>query len=457
MASTYFVKGGGSNTAPYDTWAKAATSLQTALTAATTTGDIIVLDKDDVPSGDAELASDTTYTFGGNCTLVAATDDDTGTAYTPTAMGTGSWIGNSTTNRSVTLAGGYMVSIFGLTIRVSGSTADSINIGTTAGADYSAEECYLWMSSTSSTAAIVLGASSGSSESWCEFKNCTFRFGHASQKINLGGGRQSFIGGSVSASGTAPTGLFGPNNSSSLVWIGGDLSFVTGTLFGDQTGGFKSATLAQCKLGSGVTVMASQTTYGNRSQCEVFVFDCASGDEHYHLQHHNALGSLTISTSVYVTSDGAAYNTTGTKHSWKIDTTANASFASPYISPWISVHHEGTSAITPYLEALRHGSTTAFKESELWSEWMVKATTGNPLGTWNVSDRGGVKASTTNQGSSSLTASDWTGEHATDNVYHKLAPTSSVTPAEIGDLCARVCFGAASSTIYVDPLIRGRT
>ena len=115
--TTYFVASGGSNTSPYDTWAKAATSLQTALTAATSAGDIVVVQCNAVPSGDAELSADTTYTVAGDVFVVSASNDG-GSAWTPSWMGTGSWIGNSTTNRSITLAGADTSSYwYGVTFR----------------------------------------------------------------------------------------------------------------------------------------------------------------------------------------------------------------------------------------------------------------------------------------------------------------------------------------------------
>ena len=52
-----------------------------------------------------------------------------------------------------------------------------------------------------------------------------------------------------------------------------------------------------------------------------------------------------------------------------------------------------------------------------------------------------------------LGAGDWTGENAT-SWFGKLNPTSTITPAEIGMLRARVCVGVASQTVYVDPYIR---
>ena len=53
--ATYFISNGGSNTSPYDTWAKAATTIQTALTAASTDGDIVVLQYNNIPTTDGYM------------------------------------------------------------------------------------------------------------------------------------------------------------------------------------------------------------------------------------------------------------------------------------------------------------------------------------------------------------------------------------------------------------------
>ena len=71
----YFVSNSGSNTSPYDTWAKAATSLQTALTAASTNGDRVIIQYNAVPSGDAELAANVTYTIGANISIISASNN----------------------------------------------------------------------------------------------------------------------------------------------------------------------------------------------------------------------------------------------------------------------------------------------------------------------------------------------------------------------------------------------
>src|SRR5574343_580810 len=140
--ATYFVASGGSNTSPYDTWAKAATSLATALTATTTAGDVVVIQYNAVPSGDAELSADTTYTFAGDIWLISASNDG-GSAYTPTAMGTANWIGNSTTGRAIALsAGDKRAYVWGLTFRTSSSTPKKLLINSGNGLQIELENSY---------------------------------------------------------------------------------------------------------------------------------------------------------------------------------------------------------------------------------------------------------------------------------------------------------------------------
>jgi len=49
--------------------------------------------------------------------------------------------------------------------------------------------------------------------------------------------------------------------------------------------------------------------------------------------------------------------------------------------------------------------------------------------------------------------SGWTGE-AGSAWSGKLSSPSSFTPAEIGDLMARIVVGKASATVYADPAVR---
>lgn len=445
--ATYFVASGGSNTSPYDTWAKASTSLATALAAASTNGDIVVIQYDGVPSTDAEIAADTTYTTTADILLTSGSNDG-GSAWTPTAMGTANWIGNSTTNRGVIINGSFRVMIFGLTLRVSGSTTfDSITIGSIE-SHYEVEECYLWIGNTNISCRIQLG--SAATNSYVKLKNCTLRFGNTSQFL-VQRGRLLIEGGSISSAGSSPTTLFqdGTDAAGIVEVVGCDLSVITGTLVGNYSTTPHTFTFRQCKLGSGVTVLASQTP-SSLGTADVWTFDCSSGDQHYQIGYYNAFGSMLVDTGIYA-NDNPTYDGTN-KCSWKIVTTSACALTRPFVSPWITKYHSGTSAITPYFEILRDGSTTAFQDDQVWGEWAYKGTTGSTIASM-VNDRRNLSASATDQ-AAGVGLSGWTGE-AASAWSGKLAPASTITPAEIGDLSARVCVGAASTTVYVDPQIKG--
>jgi hypothetical protein len=195
--------------------------------------------------------------------------------------------------------------------------------------------------------------------------------------------------------------------------------------------------LFNCKLGS-TNILYSPSING----AEAYLYDCAVGDEHYHLIHENYQGKTIISSSIY-----ANDNIADVDLSWVV-TGTNASLQNPYQAPAISVHHTGTSAITPFLEILRNGSSTAYKDNEVWSDWSYKGTSGSTKATI-VNDAAPLGATGTNQASGSAS---WTGGGTTWS--GKLAPSSSITPAEAGPISVSVKV-AGAYTVYVDPQIRG--
>lgn len=449
--ATYFVAAGGSNTAPYDTWAKAATSLQTALTAASTSGDRIIIQYNGVPSTDAELAADVTYTAAADVTIISASNDGV-SAFTPTAMGAANWLGHSTSNRGITIAGGFVISLVGVTLRVVGGSPDTLTLGATDNQVFVFKNGRIDLLNTSISAFFRVGASGNSGfNASCVFENCTFRFGNAAQGIEIGGSAD-FIDITLDAAGAAPDVLFkgvGTENGGLVRLHGCNLSTTTGTLVGNMTGGSRSFRFYACKLGAGVVPLGTQTVT-NQSTVEVELLDCSSGDEHYHHAYYNALGSMVVDTGIYA-NDGAKYDGTN-GCSWKIITSSLASRANPFVTPWMSKHHAGTSAITPRIEILRNGSATAYTDDEVWGQWSVKTTAGASLASL-YSDRVAVGGTGTAQ-PAGVGLAGWTGEGGTA-WSGKLEPLSAITPAEIGDIAARICVGEPSVTVYADPTIRG--
>jgi hypothetical protein len=438
----YFVSSIGSNTAPYDTWAKAATSLQTALTAANANGDEVVLSSGTIPAGDSALSADTTYTFAANVTLVSSTISGTADI-APSVMGTGVWIGSSTTNRGVTLAGAFRIRVVGITFRTAGSTADSLFMANTDGMQVTFEDCYFWHGNSATASGIMFG--NADVQTCVIARNCTFRLGNASQNVRVLG--KVFIeGGSLSSAGSTPTaGLF----LASVVDPAGGYLDIEGfdcsllganPIIGDCTTTALKVAIKRSKLGTGFVPLATQTT-GNRSGAEVTLIDCHSGDTHGFFGYYDALGSLISDTGVYLTAGAAA-------QSWKLTTTANAGPSSPFVTPWISGYNADVStSITPWIEALRDGSATPYTDAELWAEFMAKDTSGFPLASF-FSDRLALGGTPASQPAGAGTGS-WTGEGGTA-VTMKLDSGAAFTPDEVGDISGRVGFAVPSATVYID-------
>jgi hypothetical protein len=446
--ATYFVASGGSNTSPYDTWAKAATSLATALAAATSNGDVVVIQYNAVPSGDKEVSSDTTYTAAANVSIVSASNDG-GSSYTLTVMGTSNWIGNSTTNRSITFAGDdKTVYLYGLTVRVSGSTVDHITLANSLGQVVTADTCYLWLENTSSTAAIRLSTLVGAVASAI---NCVFRFGASGHSLR-GVGYVEVIGGSVSSDGTIPTAMLTSGSADNMVLTGVDLSAITGTLCGDSQA-YARYVIERCKLGAGVEILAAQTSNPTAATPYVVVSDCSSGDTHTFFGAYNGVGRAVCSTACYVTAGAAA-------QSWEIITSANCSPSNPFITPWIDMYNSGTSEITPYIECLRNnGTATKYTDNQVWAEFSYKDTSGSTIASGNRTDRqaradilAGTSATVQADG---VGTGSWTIGSSNSPASFKCDSGTSMTPDEVGYIRCRIGIGIASvANLFIDPQIR---
>lgn len=439
--ATYFVSSSGSNTSPYDTWAKAATSLQTALTAASSNGDIVVIQYDGVPSGDSSVSANTTWTIGADIALISASADDAGTAYTPTAMGTSYWIGTSSAAYTITISGyAKAVYLYGITLRTGGSTQANITVAAAQRQATTAENCYLWLGGTGASSSI------GASNTAATFtlRDCTVRFGNSGQRLRTLSESFAMVGGSVSAAGTMPNSLIGDARNVTLHGV--DLSALTNTLVGDLAQD-TTVTLSQCKLGAGVTILAAQTSAPTAGSPCVYAFDCHSGDTHLMFGYYDALGSVVSNTGTYLTAGAAG-------QSWEINTTANPWFLEPFCTPWIDLYHDGTSGITPYLEVLRNnGTATKYNDDEVWAEVSAKVTAGTVLPTF-YADRRGLVASAAAQADGAGTGS-WTIGSSNSPASFKIDSGASLTPAETGHVRFRICVGKASvSGLYVDPQIR---
>jgi hypothetical protein len=451
--ATYYVSHTGNNGAG-DSWANAKTTLAAGLALATADGDIVLVDH--THTGDNAIAVDTTWTPPStnlNCSIIAV---NTGTGALA-EMGTSAWIGHSSANQAVTFnsAAGGKLYLRGLTLRIAGSSSsDSLSFCTGNNTHVEAESCYLWQGSSNGSAHIFVGNASGDNEAYARFVNCTLRFGNASQVFQARCPVE-FYGCTISSDGAAQNTLFTQstvrNMGSSFYAEGCDFSYsaASPTVVNAQAGATgANFTFVNCKIPPSATLFNGGGT--NKAIGEASFYNCASGDTHYHIAHADAMGSTVVETTI-VANDGASFDGGTTKTSWKIATTANASFIAPYISPWFDKYHTATSAITPFMEILRDGSATAYDNDEVWGEWSYQGTSGSTMSTI-ISDRMAPLATPAAQ-DNGVGLAGWSGESGTA-WSGKLQAPSSITPAEIGYLRGRVVVSLPSATVYVDPTIR---
>jgi len=442
-----YVSSAGSNTAPYGTWATAATSMAT-VAALVGAGDRTFVDSTFNQTGIAT----TTYTFAGTATnpaLIISTNDlvnmppttlAAGASLTAAASGILSWAGNF-----------YM---YGMSIiQGSGSGAIHMNLCLTAGNTQTYDTCTLKMQSTGAGSLFKITFTTATR---CRTINCSLILPNISTaSIIYNPGIWEDEGSTITHTTSQPAALLASGASGSFYLQGTDLSDITSTIVGDSTTGTVDVSLSRCKLASGVTILGAQTT-GLGGHADVFIYDSAFGNVQYAFAHYNYFGSTVAQVSIYEneqgTGDGAYYDLAKDPIAWTI-TGTNCSYATPYCSPWISVYNEGVGAVTPRFEIARDDSATAYNNDQVWAEFSTKITASVTNSTFNNSSRRALLAAAAAQPNSGKTISNWTGLSAT-YWLGVLQPSATITPAVIGHIMGRVCI-ATADTVYVNPKILG--
>jgi hypothetical protein len=439
--ATIFVSNAGSGTAPYDTEAKAATTLGVAITAATS-ADTIKVSSTHTETAGAAISYTLPTTYGLKVLSVLFNGSGTG------ALTQGGTVNVGAANAALTFATGYAY-FNGLSF-VSGTNNNaacdinviSATIATGSGIIFDA--CTLSVPSASTTALInlsLLSATNGISM-YVEANNCTFSHG-AVKSIFLGAGRIKIN--NCTLTGTAPTTIFNPASGSifNAEVTNCDFSGLAWTNLFNQSGGAAygagNIKFISCKLRSGFTPVTGTSPGLPSYVCELI--DCHSGDTHYYYSKTDWAGSVTAQNSIY------SANSDGTNSfAWVLVSTANASFTTPLTCPPILFFNSTLSAMTTTVEVINDGTT--FKDDELWQETTAKTSSGFPLGVTNIADRAAdILTAGANQTTS--TAS-WTGTGGFGAAVKQKLVSGSFTPAEVGLISTVVKLAKASATVYVD-------
>jgi hypothetical protein len=418
--ATYHVSSTGSNTSPYDTWAKAATTFATAVTAATASGDLIRV----ASSHSENLAADASYTLSPGVQVYSV---NTGT----NAQEAGATIIGNASGVDISIQGGPAL-VWGMTFKTGASTGLSlVKVGNADSSIMRVVNCTFETRNTATASTITFGHAS--LNSMTTFESCIFKWGRFSHYVLVSGWSEFIACDFGSASATALTG--GVLEGSRYVLVKDcDFSYLgSNPLMRGSSTAMTHWEFRNCKLGT--TLWASSMAF---AVADVTMYDCAAGDQHYHIYHENYLGKTEVASGIYA--DGNISNNV----SWKITTTANLVGGVAYMSPEISQYRAASgTAFTPSLEVLRDGSATAFTAADMQVAFRVKATSGSVVRTRYMSD-----------GSFSTGVDTWTGDNAT-HWYGKLPSSSSITQAENGYVSAQLNVYTPSITVYVDPQIRG--
>jgi hypothetical protein len=446
--TTYFVDNAGDNGAG-TSWATAKTTLAAAIALPPVAGDVIKMSH--THTGDNATSADTTWSLPDGVSLVTC-DKTTSPTDTPTVMGTGAWIGHDTVSAAMTLTSPGRAYVWGVTVRNGGTSLKVHVMGSTDGCALTLDNCYIWSGTTNAGGNIQFGSGSSGANIFVRLRSPTLRLGSTSQALGVRCPVE-IVGGAVGAVGSVPGTLFSLSTGGPGAGVdstGFDLSAVTGTLVSASSGTKATVTIRQSKLNAALTTKLATQSPANGAAGELYLLDCASGDTHGVNEYHNAMGALTNDATIYVTAGPASVNGAGA--SWKVVTTAVCSAMNPFITPWIPGYNSNVaSSVTPYIEILRDGSATAYKDNEVWADFAAKVTSGSTLSTL-YRNFPGVTAAGSNIAAGTGTG-NWTGENATA-WSGKITSGSAFTAAEIGDILARVNIGLTSGTVYIDPFWR---
>lgn len=420
----------GSNTSPYETWAKAATSFAAAL-AASTAGDTVQVDMANIASGDAEIAADTTWLVPAGVTIHIGTQSGA-SGITTGIMGSTYWFGNSTASRIARIdCIGSCRLIGGITLRAT-TASTRLNLRTVG--SLIADEVYMWHANTSDNAWFDIG----SVETFTQINKLTLRSDDtAGSFAQFNGSGQIIVGYLLASFASAP--VFGfidsTNGELNLHVHGGDISGLGSgaTLMGNMTANTAQAYLNNVILPASFVMLATQTN-ADLASGHLTLHDCSSSGSAVPFVYANACGEVRVDTGIYLTAGAAGYSA-------KITTTAKCSPANPFWTPWFN-EYKTAATVNLSSEVLRDGSATAYTDAQFWKETLTKETTSSVVTTL-TSTRGTGTNIPAGAGTGSWTGEGgtaWSGEITIDSVVLDV------------DGFVRQRFGAAvaSSTIYVD-------
>jgi hypothetical protein len=428
----YRVWDGGSNTAPYETWAKAATTFATGV-GATAAGDTVWVAKDHSESGTVTATGAGTMTAPIHIYSVDRTDDSyaIGTLYQISGTGAADFnlIGEA--------------HVRGLTFDVPDNYTVDAGLW---------EDCTFRIGSASAQWNLA-----GDNVGGTHFRNCTFTCidsGDNTLFQNIG---ECVFEGCDFTGAYFATASFNASNSrvTSLKFIGCDMNagaygdtIINGGSFGETT---NLIDFIQCKMPSGVDV----TTDGDMDACyadEINLWNCDSGTGYYRTETYQKRGTVktgTTNTRLWLDVDNGG---SAVSHIMTAGTTYVPTQVEPLRGIPLTAYAEaaGTPTTATFtVECLQHNASLTITDTEIWLEARFMGTSGVPK--W-VSESTRVIDPSEATGTTVTSSSDANWNVTTGKSKFKLSLTTTANIEQDGMWEIRVMLGGNHDVTY-DPLV----
>lgn len=430
----------GSNTSPYDTWAKAATTLSTAI-GAWSSGDVIYVKKNSNVGGQTSSLTlsggtdpDVIPIYSVTCTICDGTDD-TYSASTTNNINISDDYANLAVNGGFNLKGLNLASNYNFTRQTTASLV--------------MEDCKYAM--TRSGAAFLHGGNNY--ESKIILNSCSLALGVGGRAFLPQPGQVEINGlvvtGTVTSSGLfVPSGSYG---SGAAVIAGLDLSgatFSSAPLVDASAGKSFHVKFVNSDIPSGLTITDSGE--GQDGKITELVMT-ASSDKVYDYAMYTYRASLITDTAVYLT---GGFTPAGSADpvSHAITPTSVFKDGARFEGPWLTIYNDTTgSSQTITIESCDDFTGSSPNQNEAYLEVAALETTSEALATI-ITGRPTDLIATTALASTSKVAADW--QSPTGWAGHKM--TVDFTAQEAGWLKVRVVLegdfsGETANTFWYDP------
>lgn len=447
MANRY-LDSAGSNTAPYESAATAATTLSTFNnTLDIAAGEIIWVDSANV---DASYAASTTFipsdlaTFKAPQQVICVSD-----LSDPTTLAEGAIIGTAG-NYYIALQANW--SFKGITFKpgysgTTGTTNTTICGNTAANAFQTYDDVTFTTGYTGTSGMnVVFFGTYGTAGLKIRCTDIKIGILHANQRIAIAAGDIE-ISGLTIASGSVSTctNFLYPSPYFLTTTIRNfDLSSFTslGLLNGSTPrGGYIK--LINGKIPASTTVLYSAIAYPG---FRLYLVNVDDGSDNKRYEIYDYAGAIYLDSGVYATTSPSLFRHDNAPVSLRLVTNANASYFCPLVTEWVEKSGEAGVAVTLDIEALVGADgADALDTREFWLEVEYMGASTSPLGTSVTTQAGIIAAAGTAVAAGTTT---WTGDGYTTERTHKLSAT--FTPQMDGNYRYRVALAKASTTVYLN-------